>query len=558
MISELQKVFRRNIVLIDMIDKIIYYFHVQNYDKALRTSAEFLEMLNENMPFLQRIMDQERFELMNSILMQIFEAQNSMDYVFEADLYELRLRRFLTDLQEDIIASDDFTHDESLYNQNLEICKKIDKDLFDQVSTEGAPWNLSDQGYEMEFTSTGRMTLAMTDKLGRYYFHSNSSVTRESFSLANTWYQEEVTGYIVYGLGMGYHIRQLLYLDSSIHIDVFEADLNIIRLATGYTPIAEILARPTVRLIYDPDFTKLINRISNIKEDEKFVIHYPSLRNVSDSAMKDKLEDYFIQYSSVSNQIKLLNSNFRKNIVSYDNLVDDLRDEFRNRDLYIIAAGPSLDKNFLELKQLKSENSILMATGTVFRKLLESNISPDYLIVTDANERVYGQINGKEACRIPMLFLSTAFYGFAKNYQGKKYIILQKDYDKSEEFAAEHHATVYQTGGSVSTTALDIGIQFGCKRIIFLGLDLAFTDNYVHASNTSRRELTNTNDLRQVEDIHGDLVYTSRSLDMYRKWIEKRIDGVTGIEFIDATEGGAKIKGMKIMKLADCINSNNN
>lgn len=558
MITELQQVFRRNTILIDMIDKIIYYFHIQNYDRALRTSANFYAKLNEHMPFLQKIIDQERFELINNILMQLFEAQNSKDYVLEADLYELRLRRFLTDIQEDIIASDDFTYDASLYNQNLDICKKIDKDLFDRIYTEEAPWNLSEQGYEMEFTSSGHMTLAVTDKLGRYYLHSNNSVTREAFSLANTWYQEDVTGYIVYGFGMGYHIRELLDLDSSIHIDVFEADLNIIRLAIGYTPIAGLLSRPNVRLIYDPNFSKLINRISDLKENEKFVIHYPSLRSIADSSIKDQLEDYFIQYSSIANQLKILNSNFRMNITLYDYLVDDLRDEFRDKDLYIIAAGPSLDKNFLELKQLKSENSILMTTGTVFRKLLASNIIPDYLIVTDANDRVYAQISGHETCNIPMLFLSTAFYGFAKNYQGKKYIMLQKDYDKSEEFAAEHHATVFQTGGSVSTTALDIGIQFGCKRIIFLGLDLAYTDNYVHASDTSSRELSNTNDLRQVEDINGKLVYTSRNLDMYRKWIEKRIDGVKGIEFIDATEGGAKIKGMKAMKLSDCIFSDIN
>jgi hypothetical protein len=89
-----------------------------------------------------------------------------------------------------------------------------------------------------------------------------------------------------------------------------------------------------------------------------------------------------------------------------------------------------------------------------------------------------------------------------------------------------------------------------------LGLDLAYTNNYVHALDTSRRELQGTDNLLQVEDIHGNQIFTTKVLNIYRKWIEDRINNITGIEFIDATEGGAKIEGMKIRKLSECISPN--
>ncbi len=112
---------------------------------------------------------------------------------------------------------------------------------------------------------------------------------------------------------------------------------------------------------------------------------------------------------------------------------------------------------------------------------------------------------------------------------------------------------LFNTGGSVSTTALDIGIKFGCKRIIFIGLDLAYTNNQGHALDTPTAEMMDTTELRKVLDINGRLVGTGKSLDIYRKWIEKRIKGIDNIEFIDATEGGALIEGMRVCKLVDVI-----
>ena len=551
--NDLTQLFKKNTDYIDMIDKIISYLRAQNYDKAVRTSTTFLTLLDSGMALLQKVTGAERFEMLNDILTRLFQAQNSKDYVLQADLYELQLRKYFIDLQEDIINSDGFTIDESLFQNNRETIHQVNPDLCELIYHGDSPFELADQGYEIEFSSSGLMTLAMTDKLGRYYLHSNGRISDEAITLASSWYNEETTGYIVYGFGLGYHIKELMQLDSSISIEVYEADLNILKLAAAYTKLANIINKPNVKLIYDPRHKHLLQRLTKLKEEEKFVIHYPSLRNVHDQGIREKLENYFVQYSSIANQLKLLNGNFRENILHYNGLADELKDQFAGKNLYIVAAGPSLDKNFELLKKVNPNTDMILATGTVFRKLLAAGITPDYVIFIDANERVYGHLAGYEKNTVPMLYLSTAYKGFAKYYHGKKYIILQKDYDKAEEYAAEHGSMLFNTGGSVSTTALDIGIAFGCKRIIFLGLDLAFTDNFVHATGTSRRELANTDDLRQIEDINGKPIYTSRSLDMYRQWIENRIRGVDKIELIDATEGGARIKGMKIMTMQECI-----
>ncbi len=553
----MKKLYIKGIVLIGVIDKIIFYLRTQNYDAALRKSTVFIDQLEEYMRFLKVFAGQDRVEILVDLLKGLFQVQENKDYILLADLYEIQMRSFFLEIQNEIVNIDGFNYRETCFLDNRETIKQIYPELSDLIYSEPNLQNLTEQGYEVEFTACGHMTLAISDKGMRYYLHSNGRVLDEAFNLASSWIQEDKTNYIVYGYGLGYHIKELLELDSNITVEVYEADLNVLKIASAYTEIRHIIKNPMVKLIYDPDFSKLLKRISQLNNNTNFIIHYPSLRNIKNTIVKDKFEQYFIQYSSVKNQERILNGNFKINIKHYDGLVDELKDVFQGKDLYIVAAGPSLDKNYLQLKEI-GEKGIILATGTVFKKLSGAGIKPNYVVVTDANERVYGQVAGLETSGVPLLFISTAYKGFAINYKGKKYMICQKDFNKAELFASENGTMLFNTGGSVSTTALDIGIAFGCKRIIFLGLDLAYSDNFVHAADTSQRELASTNDLRQVEDINGNMIYTSKSLDMYRKWIENRIKGVNDIEFIDATEGGAKIEGMKIMKLSDCINLPNN
>ena len=56
------------------------------------------------------------------------------------------------------------------------------------------------------------------------------------------------------------------------------------------------------------------------------------------------------------------------------------------------------------------------------------------------------------------------------------------------------------------------------------------------------RKVENTDGLRQVRSNTGGMVYTSKNLDIYRKWIERRLEGVRYTEVYN-TGDGAEIKG---------------
>jgi hypothetical protein len=558
--KELGYIFDQNINQIRDIDRLVYNFRIQNFDMALRISEDIINRLSR---YLNTLLSRINYfnECPNiydentvlNMLQDLLNAQEEKDYILLADLYELIVNPFFLTLQSEVIRKEKLLFN-SNYNENLNQVEIKYPLLYECLNQLQNPEILLKAHYSVEYTSCGVLTLAAHLEGRKFYIHSNGRVQYEAFILANSWYKEKTQEYVIYGLGFGYHIKELVTINKFISVKVYESNLSVIQLACAYSSVfGELINNQLVEIIYDPELSKLKQKLLNKSDNTELFIHHPSMKLIKNITIKEKMENYFIQYNSINNQVHLLNGNFDKNIQNYYKAVDELEATFKGKDLFIVAAGPSLDFNYKRLKDV-GKNGIILATGTVFKKLLKEGISPHYVIVTDPNERVYKQIAGVEDTdNIQMILLSTAYYGFSQNYKGLKYIIFQKDFLKAEEFANKLGCHLFQTGGSVSTTALDVGIFFRCRRIIFLGLDLAFTNNFVHAEGTSRRELTDTNDLRKVEDINGNFIYTSRSFDMYRRWIENRIKDENHIEFIDATEGGAKIKGFKVMSIDEVL-----
>ncbi len=113
-------------------------------------------------------------------------------------------------------------------------------------------------------------------------------------------------------------------------------------------------------------------------------------------------------------------------------------------------------------------------------------------------------------------------------------------------------------GGSVAHVCMGLAIYLGCNNIIFIGQDLAYTGERLHSnSSTLKTEGGNIgmyDDNIYVDDINGNKVRTSFELDAYRRYIEFYIPMLKNINFINSTEGGANIKGTKVMPLKESLN----
>lgn len=559
--SSINTLFKANRQFLYSADCLVKYFRRQEYFEAFDLAKETIDILEVLISEL--VSKKEYFcnaELIDisfvpQMLSGLLEAQTSNNYILLADLYEIQVVPYFVKVQEYICLREGLMWEEEQYQRNIDrmlkkypsLCKRLRK---------SRPGSI-EQEYVVEYTSSGMVTLAVATNTGLIYMHSNYMPLREADEIARAWFDDEQMSYSIWGLSMGYHVRSLANLSEYINIKVYESDIEVIKLACSYTDIGEVLSLPNVQLIYDSEELRLLENMISNKKNSLLAIHYPSLYRIKKSSVRGILEDFFIQNNSMNRYHHAMKQNFIENIQCTYEPVDVLKEIFQGKELYIVAAGPSLDKNFLELKKI-GDNGIILSTGTVYRKLLHAGIRPDYIIGIDPTKLIFRQIQNLEKESVPMICLSTVYKDFMKVYQGKKYIAFQKGFEKAEELANEKGYILYQTGGSVSTLALDIGIRLECKKIIFLGLDLAFPEGKQHATDTAFVDRFDSDTMLQVLDMNGKQIPTGKNLNIYRKWIEKRISGIKDIEFIDATEGGAKIKGMKVGKLAEIIAGNLN
>jgi len=224
----------------------------------------------------------------------------------------MQLLTFLYSIQELILNKEDYMeYDDAAYGKRTTLLKEklaesirsyeADPDDAERCSLNVNalldapidPEQLLREGYRVEFTSSGRMTVAIRDRAGRdLYLHSNGNVSKEAFLLAKHWAEKPADTYIIYGLGMGYHIEELLYLSPDAKIEIYETDMNILKLSCAFSKIEALLQDMEVQLIYDPDGERIQKRLKGRTRNESVCVHYPSLRNVKDEGLREVLSGY--------------------------------------------------------------------------------------------------------------------------------------------------------------------------------------------------------------------------------------------------------------------------
>lgn len=222
----------------------------------------------------------------------------------------------------------------------------------------------------------------------------------------------------------------------------------------------------------------------------------------------------------------------------------------------LVSAGPSLSKNVKELKKAKGK-ALIMAVEAAVNPLIKNGIVPDIMVSVDPTKGAE-YISEKGASEIPLVSGMNCCEGLTTAHTGEKIYVSDLN-PFVENFFIRTCGMLPQlgTGGSVSNSAFHLAHLLGCKRIILVGQDLAYTGEKSHAEGSVRGKETMDQliDIEKDIDIFGNPILTSRMFIWFKTWFEDYIVKHGDIRVINATEGGIMIKGTEVMTLNDAIYS---
>ena len=377
----------------------------------------------------------------------------------------------------------------------------------------------------------------------------------------------------MYGLGNGMFVRKFLKkARKDCLVVVHEPSYKIFKTVLENYDMTDIFTDVRVRFVFWP-----ICMDKGVKLTYQTIMTYTDIYTLAGSAHLNYPDlfpkDYTDYVYGVERAREVVSANqqvnmffgeyFARNVFSNMHLLEDSYDIVKFAEqmpdditAIVVAAGPSLDKNIKELHRAQGR-CLIVSTDTALKPLALEGITPDITAIMDSKkDKRY--LSEPESRKVPIVCTPRGGTEFLHLHTGKKFFI--NDFcDHIGEFMKSngHELIRLDTGGSVANACFAIAEFFGCKKIILVGQDLAYTGDKTHSAVTVRGEKnTPVEELEHVEmdiDIYGNPIRSSREFKLYKEWFEQEIRAHKDYEVIDATEGGIRIEGSKLMTLKDAI-----
>lgn len=298
------------------------------------------------------------------------------------------------------------------------------------------------------------------------------------------------------------------------------------------------------------------NYIKNYTEDYSFFIGQIQMAEIYDTVTVNTL----IASEEVRGKCYLYALNDSIEQASINQLIASFRSlKLTGIPAVVVAAGPSLDLNIERLKAYRDKVFIICVDSAI-PTMLEHEIRPDLITSVDPIkpsvyfENEYGQ-------NIPMIAHVHTNYEIIKLHKGRRFYSSDMgEYERSLYEKYDKNLGAIITGGTVANTAFSVARNLGFSTIIMIGQDLAYPNKQMHAKAT-KSEIDMEEGIKSgkyfyVDGVNGDKVLTEGNMCVYKAWYEEQIEKYPELKIIDATEGGALIKGAINMTLHDALEEN--
>lgn len=414
---------------------------------------------------------------------------------------------------------------------------------------------------------------------------------QEAQRLADSVDLSQAACLVILGLGLGYHVQQLVERISSRGLlIVYEPDTALLRAILEHTDQQAWLRRPNV-LLFDGEtdqaaLTRALDaHAAVVTQGTRLVTHPPTRQRQSEAL--SRFGDMFTEVLAYCRTIvatALVNAartchNLASNLDRYaaGATIAELHEVTRGYPAVCVGAGPSLVKNVDLLRDPQvRQNIVLIAVQTALKPLLERGIRPDFVTALDYSpicKRFYEGL--PELPDVTLVCEPKANAVILDAFPGP-IRVTASDFCDLLLGDLKRPIPRIPSGATVAHLSYYLARHLGCDPVIFIGQDLGFSDGLYYAPGTAVHQVWSAElnpfmtlenmewtrvvrmkgHLRRSEDVHGRPMFIDEQMATYLKQFERDFAQAQaeGLKVIDATEGGSRKAHSEVMTLREALN----
>ncbi|GAA5415661.1 hypothetical protein Pryu01_00692 [Paraliobacillus ryukyuensis] len=402
------------------------------------------------------------------------------------------------------------------------------------------------------------------------YIHSkydpNSEATRitEDFKL-----DEEKDHILVFGFGLGYHLKALTNKYPNVSFTVYEPDMNILAAMLDTVSLEEQIGVNILSFMHRDNLEQEINKLKTVYSLKIQIYAHPFYQTHYSNEL-------FHLYETLAKSLKnekhrlATNLSFQKRwtinaiknipkIMQTPNILNDIdKDFFKGKTAILVSAGPSLDSEYEHLRFIKeNKQAYIFSVGSAINSLIEHSIYPDAACTYDPTEKnkiVFEKIKEKGISDIPLIFGSTVGYETLENYPGNMlHMITSQDSVAPILLSESKDLDLVVDAPSIAVVTFQLLVKLGFKRIVLVGQNLAYEKEKMYASGISYAPETINKKLLKIENVEGEEVFTDDGFNRMKEHFEHYIAIANNVTVYNTSKGGARIDGAPFIPLEQVI-----
>lgn len=236
-----------------------------------------------------------------------------------------------------------------------------------------------------------------------------------------------------------------------------------------------------------------------------------------------------------------LNSN--RSLVANDADVAELFGTLADREVWVIATGPTLDDHYDHFRLARSSDNrpFLVAVDTALVPLINQGIRPDIVVTIDpfTSPRT---LPAAESDDLRLVYFPIIPHEVLAAWRGKRYAAYAAT-PLYEHLNKEIPRGALYVGGSVLHAAVDLAVKGGATKVLLFGADFALVDERTHGGWESGLLVPHFATTDWVLDGHGNRVKTYPNLRTYLCALECYIAAHRSVTFLNTSRKGAIIQG---------------